>query len=326
MMEMLALFHFIRPFWLLAIPLILVLWWLSRRSQTRPPQWTQAIATHLANALILDKQKLKRFYAIDLTAVIMVLSSVAVSGPTWSRIPNPFYSETAPLAIVLNVNSSMLTNDIQPTRLERSKFKILDLLKQRAGARTALIAYAGSAHRVLPLTEDPDLLRPFLEGLSPDVMPVSGNDASLALDLAHQALLADETPGSILFLTDSVEPSSFPAFQSYQKKKESYPIIALIVGTEEGGNIRLASGQITGGAGIARAQINQWKRAGNIGLVNFEAGDADLRRISRIVASNLRSSLDQDSRADWLDRGWWLLWPILLLMLVSFRRGWTIAW
>ncbi len=325
-MEVLSVFHFIRPYWLLAIPLVLALWWISRRTQTRPPQWTGAIATHLAAALILDKQKLKRLYAIDLTAAIMVLTSIAVSGPTWSRIPNPFYSETAPLVIVLSVNSSMLTTDIQPNRLERGKIKILDLLDQRAGARTALIAYAGSAHTVLPLTEDPDLLRPFLEGLSPDIMPMTGNDASLALGLAHQALLADETPGSILFLTDGVEAHSFPAFQSYKARADSYPIVALIIGSEKGGNIRLANGQVTGGTGIDRARINQWGRAGDISIINFQAGGDDLHQINQIVASNLRASLDQDSRADWRDQGWWLLWPILFLILISFRRGWTIAW
>ena len=48
----------------------------------------------------------------------------------------------------------------------------VDLIEARAGARTALVAYSGTAHRVSPLTEDPNILRPLLQGLTPKVMPV----------------------------------------------------------------------------------------------------------------------------------------------------------
>jgi Ca-activated chloride channel family protein len=258
--------------------------------------------------------------------MIMIVICLSASGPTWSRIPNPFFSETAPLAIVLNINQTMLTNDIQPTRLERAKIKIQDLLAIRSGARTALVAYAGSAHMVLPLTEDPDLLKPFLEGLAPEIMPVKGNDASIALDLAHNILTTDETPGSILFVTDDVSESVFPAFEKYNQLDERYGLVALIVGTRNGGNIRLEDGRLVGGPGIDKSRIKRWQQSGNVRIVDYDTGDADLRKINRIVASNLQASLDQDSRSEWLDQGWWLLWPILLLMLASFRRGWTMVW
>ena len=318
--------HFIRPLWLLTIPLILGLWWMSRQTLTRPPPWTKALAPHLAEVLILNKQKVKRIVVVDVTAVIMLVTCLCASGPTWKRIPNPFFSETAPLAIVLNVNQTMLTNDIQPSRLARAKIKIQDLLTIRSGARTALVAYAGSAHMVLPLTEDPDLLKPFLNGLTPEIMPVKGNDASLALNLAHDILTTDETPGSILFVTDDISEGVLPAFAQYQKRDDGYPMVALIVGTEEGGNLQLEDGRLVGGPGVDNGRINQWQRSAGVRIVDYDPGEGDLRQINRIVASNLQASLDRDERSEWLDQGWWLLWPVMFLMLISFRSGWTILW
>ena len=85
-------------------------------------------------------------------------------------------------------------------RLERAQQKVRDLLQQRRGAKTALIAYAGSAHMVLPFTDDPDAIDLYLSSLGPELMPVPGKDTAQALALAQQMLAAEETPGTILFL------------------------------------------------------------------------------------------------------------------------------
>ena len=62
--------------------------------------------------------------------------------------------DTAPLVIAIDLSQTMDAIDIAPSRLERVKLKVRDLLALRAGARTAIVAYAGSAHIVLPLTDD----------------------------------------------------------------------------------------------------------------------------------------------------------------------------
>ncbi len=73
-------------------------------------------------------------------------------------------------------------------RLERAKQKVADLLASRRGARTAVVAYAGSAHAVLPLTDDTDLVNMYLESLTPEVMPQSGDRPDRALELAASML------------------------------------------------------------------------------------------------------------------------------------------
>ena len=70
---------------------------------------------------------------------------LVVAGPTWEREITPFTEDHAPLVIAIELTPSMLCTDQQPTRLERARHKVRDLLARRRGARTAVIGYAGSA-------------------------------------------------------------------------------------------------------------------------------------------------------------------------------------
>ena len=295
----LAFFHLLRPAWLLPIAPALLLWWLVRRRATKRPAAPASIAPHLAAALTVGASRRMKLLPIDGIALILVLLSIAAAGPTWSRIPNPLVANTAPLAVVLNLSKSMESTDIAPSRLERAKQKILDLLNTRAGARTALIAYAGSAHRVVPLTEDPEVLKPFIEGLVPDVMPEAGRNAGAALALA-QATLADESiPGAILFITDELEGADLPAFAQHA--------------TADGADVLFLS-------------VGGLERVPDAIVVGLSADDADLREVERRVAAAYQDALAGDDRLQWEDRGWLLAWPVALLTLLWFRRGWTMQW
>src|SRR5262249_10271658 len=81
----------------------------------------------------------------------------------------------------LDLSKTMDAIDVAPTRLERVKLKIRDLLELRKGARSATFAYAGSAHLVLPLADDAALAETFVDSLSTAIMPVPGKDTAAAL-------------------------------------------------------------------------------------------------------------------------------------------------
>ena len=213
MIEALSYFHFLRPLWLLVIPVVAGLWVWSRWQPHRDAQFhDKTIAPHLQAALQVGGSKQHPFLPIDLVLLVSALLALAVAGPAWTREPNPLLANSAPLVVALKVTDSMLDSDLAPSRLDRARFKLQDLITQRAGARTAVIAYAGSAHRVSPLTEDANILRPLLDGLSPEIMPVSGNDAGAALALATEILSTADTPGAVLFLLDDFDPSDLASF------------------------------------------------------------------------------------------------------------------
>jgi Ca-activated chloride channel homolog len=299
-------FHFLRPWWLALIPVALILWWRIRARATVRPSPPEGIAPHLAAALTVGCGAAGRILAIDGVVAGIVLISLAAAGPTWSRVPNPLIAQTAPLAIALEVSETMLSADVAPYRLERAKQKILDLISTRTGARTALIAYAGSAHRVAPLTEDPEVLKPFLEGLSPEVMPAQGQNATAALDMARAALAAEEVPGAILFVLDDLDRADLPAFERHAAG-DGPGVVFLYVG----------------GSG---AGLDDLSRIPGAAVVRVTPDASDIAEIDRRVASAYRDALARDERQKWEDRGWILAWPAALLLLLWFRRGWTMRW
>lgn len=299
-------FHFLRPWWLLLIPLALTLWWRIRRRTTTPASPPGGLAPHLAAALTVGDPRTRKLLAIDGVVAAIALAALAAAGPTWSRVPNPLVAQTAPLAIVLQVSDSMLAGDIAPSRLERAKQKILDVIAARAGGRTALIAYAGTAHRVVPLTEDPAVLKPFVEGLAPDVMPQEGQNATAALALAEEALAGEAVPGAILFVLDGLDRADLAGFAQH---------------TAAGG-----AGLVflsLDGSGEALSRLRSIEGAS---VIEVTVDKADVAEIGRRVASAYRDALARDENQRWDDRGWVLAWPVALLALLWFRRGWTMRW
>ena len=250
----------------------------------------------------------RRAASIRSTGVALsgILLAIAATGPTWSKLPNPLVAETAPLVVALKVTPSMETPDLAPSRLERAKFKILDLIEARAGARTALVAYSGTAHRVSPLTEDPNILRPLLQGLTPKVMPVEGDDAGAALQMALEILSTAETPGAVLFALDDLNPADVAAMNG--REEETPTPLVFLVATPSG------------------TSLPQLDNVQDATVVQITADDSDIGAIERRVRSAHSAALAADDRLQWDDRGWWLAWPAALLCALWFRRGWTMRW
>ena len=131
--------------------------------------------------------------------------------------------------IALELSRSMDAIDVQPSRLERAKQKLRDLLALREGARTALVAYAGTAHTVLPLTEDRRILESYLEALATGLMPVQGEEAPSALALAESLLAKETVPGTILFVTDGISKAQLPAFAAQKKASRNQLLVLKLV-------------------------------------------------------------------------------------------------
>src|SRR5262249_14395046 len=144
------------------------------------------------------------------------LGVLALAGPTWEREPAPFAEDKAVLVIVVKVTRSMQSQDVQPTRLARATEKIRDLLAQRPGAKTALFAYAGSAHRVMPLTSDAGIIDAFAGELAPDVMPVEGSRAGDALIAADETVKKAGQAGWVLWIADGASPDEMRALETYR--------------------------------------------------------------------------------------------------------------
>jgi len=328
---MIELFHFLRPWWLVALPAIGFIWWVVRHRDAAQASISGNIAPHLKDALTINHNARKGLRAIDGAALLLILLALVAAGPSWSKRVSPWFEETAPLIIAVKVSDSMRANDLQPTRLDRARFKILDLIAVRTGSRTALVAYAGSAHIVVPPSKDAEVLKPFLESLDPAIMPVPGASTTPVLALATTLLGEQSSGGTLLFVNDGFEASDINGLAEFSSMPDAPSVAVLVMGTDEGGVALLPDGSpVMSGSGgrldtaVDSSMLRRVAGEGNVAVVRTTTGDADIRQLLRAIDSNLRLADDPD--AEWQDAGWWLLWPALFLGLPWFRRGWTMQW
>ncbi len=328
---MIEMLHFLRPMWLIAVPAIGLVWWLVRRREASQAGVGDVVAPHLREALTVNRDARKGIRAVDGVCIALICAALSAGGPTWSKQPSPWFAESAPLVIAIEVSDSMRSNDAQPTRLDRARFKVMDLVAVRTGSRTALIAYAGSAHIVVPPSTDAEVLKPLLESLDPAIMPTAGSQASGVLPLARSLLGDRLAAGTLLFVNDGFDSSDIAPLAEFANQPGMPSLAALVIGSDEGGVAFMPDGSpimaATGGrldTSIDTALLRRVASEAKVSVVRAGTGDADIRQLMRTIQSNLLQADDPD--AAWRDQGWWLLWPAMLLVLLWFRRGWTMRW
>lgn len=297
-------FIFIRPWFLLALlPVIAVAIALLRR-QKEGTAWLGLIDTHLLSHLLVGEGKNQRIRPAHVLCVIWVLSAVALSGPSWREQPSPFSDDQAGLVILLKLSGSMEATDVQPSRLERAKFKMRDLLELRGGASSGLIVYSGSAHLVMPLTKDDSIISSMAEGLTPGAMPREGDDLSAAITAAAKLLKEAGVPGSVLVIADSVDPTQVVKLASIEP---DLPVQFLSI----------QSPQSPSDAGMLSAAK---ARGGE--LIVMTQGDDDVLRANELAESKMLSVSSEDGSQRRQDAGFWLMPLIVLGAGFWMRKGW----
>lgn len=295
-------FHFLRPWWLLAIVPCVLLVWAIRRREDATQAWRGIVAPHLLPFLLQGQNRRARFGPLHLIATGWVVAVVAIAGPTWRREPAPFADDTAALAIVVKVSPSMMTEDVQPSRLARSVQKIHDLLARRRGAKTALIAYAGSAHVVMPATTDEGIIDTFAQALDPKIMPSDGDAAADALRLADRALAAAGS-GSILWITDSIAPEQTASLAAWRKQSAT--------------TVRLLPPLL---AGEEFDALSSRAKSIDASIVQLAADDADVTSVARAAKFATAPTGEKSDR--WEESGYWFTPLLAALLLPFYRRGW----
>lgn len=296
--------HVIRPEWLLALIPAALLWWLLRRTADQVGAWRRILAPHLLAHLWSQPPRGRRFGPLVWVGALWVLTIIAVAGPAWRHVPSPFADDTAALAIVIQVSPSMQTEDVAPSRLERATLKIHDLMEVRGNARTALIAYQGSAHRVMPATRDGGIIDTFAAALDPDIMPRQGDAAAAALELADQTL-RDAGGGSIVWITDSVAPEQAEPLAAWRRTSST--------------EVRMWPPLL---AGAELDALEASARTVNARLVRLAADDSD---VAALASAAQFAATQSDSSTQWAESGYWLTPVITLLLLWFFRRGWLVS-
>lgn len=315
-------FHLLRPWWLLIlVPLLMSLWFLWTAKDPMA-KWKQSIAPHLLKVMLVRHGGSSWFNPISMSVVLVLLGALALAGPSWKQQASPFSKDIAPLIVLLDASTSMDQTDIQPSRLERAKHKVQDLMDLRPGGRVGLIAYAGTAHSVIPLSDDPDVVKNFLNAVSTSMMPRSGKFPEKALPLANQMFEDSPVPGTILMVGDGVSPQTREEFKQYFEA-QPHQLLLLGIGLEYVGT----DPQAKPDAAVTPLEVQALKQLAGDSSGYYQVlslDQTDVEKLNRRINNYL--VIVDDGSLPWLDAGYYLLYPLALLFLLWFRKGWTLHW
>lgn len=335
MMLLPADFHFLRPEWFYAlIPLVLAIWFV-KRWRSKATGWQGVIASHLYQHLITGKQQRVTTLFIPLLALTWLLAVIALAGPTWERIPQPVYQVKTGHVLVMDMSMSMRATDISPDRLSRAKYKAIDLVNLIDEGDMGLVAYAGDAFVISPLTEDANTLNALLPGLSPEIMPVAGSDPVQGLKTAETLLTnAGFQNGVLYWITDGVEISQMKELSDFLSQTP-FKVNILGVGTEAGAPIKQLNGELLkrGNGSIVVPKLNpdallQLSRQGGGTFAQITPTDADIRQLSSTGRFDNRETEENDNNNqgdEWREAGPYLLLLLLPIAAFAFKRGLLFA-
>ena len=329
--------HFIRPLFLLALP-PLVLLCVYGKQLLKNNHWEHVISKEMLAALQVDHNKSSsRWRWILLMA--WVIATFAIAGPTWEKTALPTIKNQKALVIALDLSPSMLAQDLSPDRLTRAKFKLIDILRTQSDGQVALIAYAGDAHTVSPLTDDPRTIESLLKALHPNIMPSAGSNTEQAIALAQKLLIDAQAPnGDILLITDGVT-----RIAQEQITKQLKPRIGTIGGSQNGLYILGVGGtepapipQVSGGfvrgadgeiilSSVNNKELNDLARVHNGQFASLSNDDSDIQRLLKDGFETGDKAQEKESQNvfydSWKDMGHWLVLLLLPLAAYCFRKG-----
>ncbi|TVP13956.1 vWA domain-containing protein [Shewanella sp. MSW] len=319
--------HFIRPEWLWAIlPLALLLVLQSRR-QAGQSDWDRYIAPHLAPLLLTQgsKSRQNRLPWLGLAWLVAVL---ALSGPALYKKPLPVFASSTGRVLVMDMSLSMYATDAAPNRLTQARFRATDLLGQLNEGETALLAYAGDAFIISPLTRDRNTLLNLLPTLSPAIMPVRGSNLTAALEKAKELLSqGGHLQGDIILITDGVGSRQLNAARQAIEGSH-YRLGILAIGSSQGAPIRLPDGQLLKDSrnevvvpATDFGMLSELASAGNGILVPYSNDGKDLQTLVQWLATSSDATETDLAGDTWVDLGPYLAFLLLLPLLLSFRSG-----
>ena len=328
--------HFLRPEWFIALIPALILYIALKRNTSKKSGWQSVIPSHLYQHMVIGKFTKGQKPPFWLLALGWLLAVVALAGPTWERLPQPVYQLKMGHVIVMDMSLSMRATDITPDRLTRAKYKAIDLVNQIGEGEMGLVAYAGDAFVVSPLTQDAANITTLLPSLSPEIMPVPGSDPLLGIETAAELLTnAGYSKGMIYWITDGIDFRQQQELQEYVAELP-FTLNALAVGTDDGAPIRQITGELlkdrSGAIVIPKlnsSAVNAVVRASGGKFSEITTNDDDITSLASL------SLLDRDGESEedasdtegdqWREFGPYLLLGLLPLIALGFRRGLVFA-
>jgi Ca-activated chloride channel family protein len=323
-------FHFLRPLALLGLIPALLLVALAQWRKRSAGNWESVINPELL-PFLMQGDDVKKQSGIYWVLVAWIIACLSLAGPTWQQLPQPVHKKDAALILIMDLSPSMLAEDIKPSRLARARYKLIDILKTRGEGFSALVVYGGEAYTLSPLTEDSNTIMSLVPTLQPALLPVYGSNTEEAVETALElAVNGGYQQADLLLITDGVASQAFGTIQSMIKRAGKFRLSILGVGTAQGAPIPTSSGGFVkdnNGAilipKLSPASLQMLARNSGGSYRTLSADDSDISALldaTEELFPDATKELERDFDL-WDDQGFWLVFLLLPIVLLSFRKG-----
>jgi Ca-activated chloride channel family protein len=316
--------EWLRPAWLLALPIGVALAWAWWRSRAGLGPWRRLVDAHLLAELAGRAPGTSARFALGLAGAAFVLACIALAGPVWRAQPAPLAREPGARIVVLDLSPSMNALDVAPSRLEHARAAVAALLAEAAGAKLGLVVFGADAFAVAPVTRDAATLMHLLRGLGSATLPRAGSRPDLGLELARELLeRSGADAGDVVLVGDSAgDTRTLDAARALARA--GFPLSVLAVGAPYGGPVRLPDGAFArteaGDVLIAVPELGGLERVARAGGGSFR-----LLRADGAMPRLAHTARDRAAPAPLQDAGAWLVLLALPFAALLFRRGWLLG-
>jgi len=207
------------------------LWWQKRAQQKFADK-------KMLEILIPERSFFKSLLKMILWSLALVFLIIALVNPKMGTALKSVKRSGVDVVFALDVSKSMLAEDVAPSRLEKAKLIINNIIDKLGGDRVGIIIYAGSAYPLLPITTDHSAAKMFLENANPNMLSSQGTAIGEALSLAQKFFNDKEQTNRFLFIISDGENHEEGLSEAIdQSAKTSIKTFTIGVGTQKGGPI-----------------------------------------------------------------------------------------
>ena len=236
--------------------------------------------------------------------------------------------------IALDVSNSMMAEDVSPSRLDKSKMLISNLVSHMTDDKVGLIVYAGEAYTQLPITSDYVSAQMFLDNISPAMVSVQGTDIARAIDLASRSFTQQEGVGRAIFvITDGEDNEGGAVEAAAAALKKGMSVFVLGVGSPEGSPIPMPGSNryITDNAGntvvskLNEEMCRQIASAGGgayIYVDNSSSAQSALQKhVDKLAKKEMESTIYSEFDEHFRDFAWIALALLVLELMLLARKS-----
>ncbi|MDP2339014.1 MAG: VWA domain-containing protein [Bacteroidota bacterium] len=314
-------------FALLVIPALIVFFWYSRLKRRKAlALFGQKYILSVLMPNVSTSRPVFKFIVI-LFALASII--VGIARPQFGSKLKTEKRKGIELIIALDVSNSMMAEDIQPNRLERSKRAISQLVDKLSNDKIGLIVFAGDAYTQLPITADYVSAKLFLSSISPQMVPTQGTAIGAAIELGIKSFNPQFTGSkAMIIITDGENHEDDAIGAATEAAKQGIVVYTLGMGLPQGGPIPdFINGQKTfrkdkdGNFIVTKldeAMLQKIAEAGKGAYIRANNAQIGLNNLLGEVNKMEKSELETQIYADYDDKFQYFIGLGLFLILLDF--------